>query len=302
MKFNYLIISALFPLLVACIPPNIPASQIDSISEYKDGVAIVKTTDGDYCFVDSELVPIGEGKRFNEISEFIDGYALARSSFTKYYGDATSTTRQVHIVSRNGDIVETFDQNATPVIIPGGHAWVTNNNGIALKDLPTGRILFEENAWVHTETPSGTAVLARRRTDRHPEGYDYAYLVEFMIVDRNGNIVVPWGRIGYIGEFSNGLAVASNSTQGGIRDFSDGVERYSRSRIYSPKYGYIDESGEWVIPEKFYGAEKFNEEGYAKVLTKHYVLYSEIEYHYINDQGKVLSGKDLDAALRSFRK
>lgn len=188
MKFKHLIFCALSPLLVACVPSNIPASQIDSISEYEDGVAIVTTVDSKHCFVDSELVPVGDGVRFDELSEFIDGY-----------------------------------------------------------------------------------------------------------------VAVPWGRIGYIEEFSNGLAVASNSTQGGIRDFSDGVERYGRSGIYYPKYGYIDESGEWAIPEKFFGAEKFNEEGYARVLTKHYALYSEIEYHYIDESGKVLSGKELDAALRSFR-
>ncbi len=299
MKFKHLIFFALSPLLVACVPSNIPASQIDSISEYENGVAIVTTIDGMHCFVDGELAPVGDGVRFDELSEFIDGYALARSSCTEYYGDATSTTCQVHIVSRKGDIVETFDQN--PILAPGGRAWISYNNGVALKDLPSGRILFEEKAWVHTETSSGTVVLARRRTDKHPEGYDYAYLVEFMIVDKNGDIAVPWGRIGYIGEFSNGLAVASNSTQGGIRDFSDGVERYGRSGIYYPKYGYIDESGEWAIPEKFFGAEKFNEEGYARVLTKHYALYSEIEYHYIDESGKVLSGKELDAALRSFR-
>lgn len=302
MKLNYLIFCALCPLLVACLPSNIPASQIESISEFENGVAIVTTTNGKYCFVDSEFMPVGEGIRFDELSEFIDGYALAKSSDTKYYKDATSTTRSVHIVSRKGDVVETFDQRENPVIVPGGNAWVSYNNGVALKNLSTGRILLEERAWLHTDSPSGTVVLARRRNDKSPDGYEYAYLVEFMMVDKNGNILLPWGRIGYIGEFSNGFAVASNSTQGGIRDFSDGVERYSRSRIYSPKYGYIDESGEWVIPEKFYGAENFNEEGYAKVLTKHYVLYSEIKYNYIDDSGKVLSGNELDAALRSFRK
>lgn len=297
MTLRLILFAATCSLLAACGPSGIPASNIEWVSDYEDGVAILATKDGLFYFADKDLVPVTD-VGFSLLEPFCDGYAVAVST-TKKDG---MTTNAVHIVSRSGEIVETFGPDASPLIVPGGKAWVFSENGIALKELATGRKLIEERAWINTYSPSGTVVLARSLRDRHPVGSDYARLVEFMMVDRDGRILVPWGRIGFIGKLSNGLAVATNSAQGAFKGSSEYILKISRSNINDPTYGYIDESGSWVIPEKFYEAQDFNRAGYAQVLVEPKRYFAINETKYIDKSGRVLAGEERDVAMRSFRK
>lgn len=266
--------------------------MIKSVGDYVDGVAIAETVDGKFYFVDADMVPVNGDLPLDSIYTWVDGYAEAFSAIQK--GDRCH--RNYHIITRNGEVLVTQEYPERPIVIPGGYAWLDAPNSIVLKNLASGEVILEEAARVMDCAPSGTCVLVRWDRGRHPEGYEHIALAEFMVVDAAGRVIVPWGRIGFIGDFHNGLAIASNSIQGAM---SEDIRRVSRSKIHQGKYGYINERGEWVIPEKFYWAEGFNKDGYAKVLTT-----SERNFwpkpKYIDRTGRVLSGTEADKARRSL--
>lgn len=297
MQIRNSLLAALCLFLLAACSSGIPASKIKNLSDYVDGVAVAETYDGCVYFVDTDLVPLDSKTHYIKLGDWIDGYALALSETPN--GDLR--VRHNHIVNRRGESVVKQDYTDDPVLLPGGRAWVKTPDGISLRKLDTGETLLDETAWVHSHTPAGTSVLAHYRNNRHPDGYEYATLIEFMVVDADGSIIVPWGRIGYIGEFSHGLAVASNSVQGWLSSSHAGnIQRFSRSSLRPGKYGYIDERGQWIIPETFYNAGNFNEEGFAEVLTREIKVFDRQKPSYINREGRVLSGSEADHARRTL--
>lgn len=81
----------------------------------------------------------------------------------------------------------------------------------------------------------------------------------YAAIDKNGNIIVPFGKFDSISNFSNGRA---------------GVKR-------NGKWGYINESGVVCIPLEYDNANPFSVEGRAKVKKNGY-------YGYINESNEVL--------------
>lgn len=296
MHYRYWLLAIFCLTVFASCKHSLPASTVKSISGYVDGVAIAETNLGKFYFVDPDMVPLNRDLPLDSIFEWVDGYAVAFSAIQK----GNCCVRSYHIFNRKGEPVVTQEYPEKPILLSGGRAWTDTKDGVQLQELATGKILLDETAWVKNCTPSGTCLLARLNHRRHPDGKEHASLVEFMIVDADGRVIVPWGRIGFIGDFYNGLAAASNSIQGGWRGHIQNLERYSRSHIHAGKYGYIDESGRWVIPEKFYWAEGFNKDGYAKVLTTNNYDYWRSKPNFIDRTGRILSGAEADKARRSL--
>lgn len=124
--------------------------------------------------------------------------------------------------------------------------------------------------------------------------------MEYMLLDRNGRILIPWGRISYIADFSNGMARASNSIRSGYRWHVDEVSRYTAPGYSYRAYGYIDEQGRWRVAEQYGQAEDFNQAGYARVSSRPYSFGERTVWKYIDRSGRVLQGDEADAARRSF--
>lgn len=136
-------------------------------------------------------------------------------------------------------------------------------------DVRTGRTLFEENNAEFMEMNTAGLVVLRRcgehyifpdyHTTRKPV-YDY------MLVKSDGTIKAPWGRYKYVDYYSNGRAKFTNSAilfkvKDGIfaADEFEEVDRYTRHR-----FGYLDEEGDIVIPERYEMCDGFDSDGHAR--------------------------------------
>lgn len=284
-------------LLASCTSLGIPAEKIESVSEYVDGVAIARTTDGLYHFINPDLTVANDSHAYSYISDFTDGYALAQYEVTK--GD--NTTRYEAVVDRAGkEYFRKERHEADMYLAPKGHIWVDESHGLEMRRVADGKVLLSENASLLSVTPTGTALLARR-TNRHVPGFDFIDIIEYMLVDVDARILQPWGRIGYVEPFSCGLAPASNEGKGVMRPQSEKPYLYSNRPTKSARRGYIDERGSMVIAERFHEAGPFNEAGYARVNI--YDAYDQrTRDKFIDRTGRILSGAEEDAARRSFMK
>lgn len=295
MKINSLFLASVL-VLTACGPSKISNDDILNLSEPEDGVAILETLDNDIYFVDENNVPVCQ-QPFRKLSDFNDeGYAIATSVVN---GDYVQ-----NIVNRKGEILKANISNLSDIhFIPGGRVWVFDRDGAGLKDLTTGTDIYNCGYRLTSVSPAGTAVF-ENECSRKPEGSDYARLVEFQVVDRDGNIVVPFGEIGYIGDISGGMAPASNQVQGGYEGDSGKLRRYSRNRSvgYVPRYGYIDEAGKWVIPEQYTSASEFDENGYAVVSTTVSRGSFNENTFYIDRSGRKLSDQEVRALREGNKK
>ena len=291
-------------LLASCSGRKLTPSQIVSISDYVDGVAVAKVKELDfsysgdfYYFVDEDLRVVEPGLRLREISEFIDGYAVAVSN-VKTGENSFESAR--HIFNRKGQPILTANYDESLFLVPGGKAWRPGGRGMQFVNLADTSVILEERLWGLEVTPSGTSLLKRTRSDRHADPDGNVNLMEYMLLDRNGRILIPWGRISYIADFSNGMARASNSIRSGYRWHVDEVSRYTAPGYSYGTYGYIDEQGRWRVPEQYGQAEDFNEAGYARVASRPYSYGERTQWKYIDRTGRVLQGAEADAARRSF--
>lgn len=312
MKINILsFVFACAAMLASCGPKSIPASQTESISEYDDGVALLRTTGGYWYFVDENRVPIAEDSRISSIGdEFKDGLILATvESSNPDHGE-------YQVLDRHGNVKLSSSSPFLSDLLPGSRIWVASDKltktfdlavgyevsrprGISLVDIPSGKVLITEDAVLKDCTASGTAVLSRTFTGRHPQWYENAYLVEFMLVGGDGGIIAPWGRIGYIGNFSKGLAPASYCQAG--RNIQHKEVYACDNQRNLAKLGFIDEGGHMVIEPRFEEVSDFNDKGYSRVQIKKPTLYSDGKnYKYIDMRGRILSGAEEAEARRSY--
>ena len=286
-------------LVLGSCKPKVSPSLIESMTEYVDGVAIATLKQGNYnyyYFVDEDLVKVDPGLKLTRLDDFVDGYAYAESE--KQEGNCT--IRRKHIYNRKGEVVESGDFDGELMLVPGGKLWRSGGNGMQLVSLADNKVLFDEKMLGLSVTPSGTSRLVRKRSDKAADIHGNVPLLEYMVLDSNGGIVVPWGRIAYIGDFSNGMAVASNSERPGYRWHVDEVTHYTAPGYDYSLYGFIDENGSWVLPEKYYKAEGYNDAGYGRVSTAvpHYGVRP--KWRYVDRNGRVLSGDEAEKARRSF--
>lgn len=295
MNKSHLLAALCIILLASCTPLGIPASKIESVSDYVDGVAIAHTNDGRYYFIDHDLVAVNDGHAYTFIGDFTDGYALAQYEVTK----GNNTTRYEAVVDRAGkEYFRKERHEADLYLAPKGHIWVDESHGLEMRRVADGKVLLSENASLLSVTPAGTALLARR-TNKHVPGYDFIDIIEYMLVDADARILQPWGRIGYVEPFSCGLAPASNEGKGVMRPQSEKPYLYSFHPAKSARRGYIDERGQMVIAERFHEASPFNESGYARVNI--YDAYNQRgRQQFIDRTGRILTGAEEDTARRSF--
>lgn len=312
--FNFLLFLLLIAganFIISCGPKSIPESDIAFLSEYDNGVALARTNDNCWYFINENLMPVTEEMHIMEIDEnFKDGLTTAK---IKRHNEELP---QFVVFDRQGNIALSSSSSFKSEILPGGRIWVASDDiievfdwanpgtakkpaGIRLVDIPNGRILFEEySIEVKSCSKSGTSVLSRTFYDIHPKWNNLCYYVEFMLVGNDGNIIAPWGEIGYIGNFANGLAPVA---------FGEAGRRMQSDRVFAgesafdvSKLGFIDETGKLVIKPRFEEVTDFNDEGYARVMFNRKAIRLPENFKYINRKGQLLSGHEEKAAQQSY--
>lgn len=294
----YLLDSILIGLISGCSLSNrhLPVSMIKSVTEYLDGVAVAETNDNCFYFIDEDFRVIEPGWRLSRFDGFIDGYAYAESETQK----DDLTIREKHIYNRKGEPIVSVEYDKTLILSPGGKVWRPSAKGMQYVNLQDSTILFDEKLWGLSVTPSGTSVLIHQRNDKAADMNGNVPLLEYMLLGPNGDILVPWGRISYIEDFSNGMAKASNSVRPGYRWHVSEITQYIAPGHLYATYGFINETGSWVVPEKYYWAEKYNEAGYGRISTVSPHYGSRPVWQYVDRKGRVLAGNEAEKARLSF--
>jgi hypothetical protein len=148
-----------------------------------------------------------------------------------------------------------------PIWIDGKTGFINANGKIVVK--PRYRIVnnFSEGLAV--------ADLKRKMTILDDYGY----------IDFKGKIIIP-ARFAYANDFSEGLAAVAEPSE----DLKIAVRNKTISSIDNIKFGYIDWTGKYVIPQRFYGARSFSE-GLAAVTT---TTGPNTKWGYIDKQAKIV--------------
>lgn len=134
-------------LLASCSGRKLNPSQIVSISDYVDGVAVAKVIEEGYeyyYFVDDELRLVEPGIRLREISDFVDGYAVA-ASYVKTGVNSSESAR--HIFNRKGQPILTANYDESLFLVPGGKAWRPGGRGMQFVNLADTSVILEERLW-----------------------------------------------------------------------------------------------------------------------------------------------------------
>lgn len=294
----YLLCSIFIALTSACGSSShrLPASLIKSITEYIDGVAVAEANDDCFYFVDQDLSLIQPGFKLIRLDSFMDGYAYAESERIK--GDVQ--IREKHIYNRKGEPIVSVEYDKTLILSPGGKIWRPSANGMQYVNLSDTTILFDEKLWGLSVTPSGTSLLIHKRSDKAADDNGNVPLLEYMLLSPDGDILVPWGRISYISDFCNGMAIASNSVRPGYRWHVDEITQYIVHGHNYATYGFINERGAWVVPEKYYWAENYNDTGYGRVSSTVPHYGDRPVWKYVDRNGRVLGGSEAEKARQSF--
>lgn len=297
-KFFLSIISILS--FSSCNRP-IPASEIVSITDFVDGVAVIEHVDGYFLFVDSDLKPINKDRKYSRFDGFVGDFAVVvwESVFSENHPQEIKAC----VVNRKGEELYESEEYFPSSIFPDGKIWIKGlGERLALVDLNNQRVIFEDFGTLYSIASNGNSVLMRERRDKNPKwGMFFNHLIEFLMVSSNGEIILPWGSMGYIAPFANGMAVASVSSQTGNRPQGEHliVRTVKNNITWYPDLGYINEDGEMVIKERFQEAGDFNDQGYARVNI-HDEYDSQTSWKYIDRGGRILKGEEENAARRTF--
>lgn len=255
MKFSFPAAAAFVLLLFVSCSKGIDPERLDSVTEFSDAGLAIADMENRQLVINSDYEPVTP--MFDYIISSGDFYIACNSEGKSMVLD--SSYRPV-------DSAETYLSDVTPY----GLIWSSDDSeNIRATDLRSGNTVFDESGVELLQTKeSGTSLLRRcgahyissvRCSGKRPV-YDY------MLVGADGRIIAPWGKYKYIDNFSYGLARFTNSaTHFRVRtgqfpsDAFEYAERYRQHR-----YGYIDENGRIVIPERFEACDAFDENGHAR--------------------------------------
>lgn len=153
-------------------------------------------------------------------------------------------------------------------ILPDGRLWINTSKKLQILDMKTGKILTNPGEMLYQNidcvTSNGNTVVSNKN------GIKY---YSFALVAPDGSVIIPFGKYGYIDNYSNGLARFSTDGKfSGSRGLVPikGADFKEMSNFDSPldnhsTIGYLDENGNVAIAEQFYIATRFNDNGLAKV-------------------------------------
>ena len=207
-------------------------TQYEEAEAFSDGLAVVKKTDGTYAYIDQTGKIVIDASKYRYVDYFSEGMARVWKieGDTRKYGFIDQTGKE--IIPCQYDWVGHFIDGIT-YVLQDQQLWTMDKTGKKLNYLTDAE---------HSVSYASDDILKVEKILDFPGG-DHEHMNTYY--DKNGEI-----------SYETYLLKAG---------LSEGLAPYRDEK--TKKYGYVNESGAWVIAPAFDVAEKF-EDGYAVVQNE----------------------------------
>ena len=219
--------------------PVIP-TQFEEAEPFSDGLAVVKKTDGTYAYIDKTGKIAIDASQYSSVLPFYEGLAMVRSRNTHKAGFIDKTGKEV--IPCQYRWAGYFRNGVTYASDAEGKNWLIDKTGKKLKLIAEGNYLVyvDDDMSNPNQQKNGVAIVED-------------------IVD------LPNGEHDHVRRYFDETGELSYETYLLKAGLSEGLAPYRDEK--TKKYGYVNESGAWVIAPAFDVAEKF-EDGYAVVQNE----------------------------------
>ena len=219
--------------------PVIPA-QFKTTRAFSDGLAVVKKTDGTYAYIDKTGKIAIDASQYSSVLPFYEGLAMVRSRNTHKAGFIDKTGKEV--IPCQYRWAGYFRNGVTYATDTEGKNWLIDKTGKKLKLIAEGNYLVyvDDDMSNPNQQKNGVAIVED-------------------IVD------LPNGEHDHVRRYFDETGEISYETYRLKKGLSEGLAPYWDAT--AKKYGYVNESGTWVIAPAFDAAERF-QDGYAVVANE----------------------------------
>ena len=205
--------------------------QFEEAEPFSDGLAVVKKKDGTYAYIDKTGKIVIDAANYRHVESFSEGLAMVRSSDARRAGFIDQTGKEV--IPCQYRWAGYFRNGATYASDAEGKNWLIDQTGKRLNYLTDA---------AHSLSYASDDILKVEKIIDFPGG-DHEHMNTYY--DKTGE-----------------LSYETYLLKAGL---SEGLAPYRDEK--TKKYGYVNESGAWVIAPAFDVAEKF-EDGYAVVQNE----------------------------------
>ena len=214
--------------------------QFEEAEPFSDGLAVVKKKDGTYAYIDKTGKIVIDAANYRHVESFSEGLAMVRSSDARRAGFIDQTGKEV--IPCQYRWAGYFRNGVTYASDEEGKNWLIDKTGKKLKLIAEGNYLVyvDDDMSNPNQQKNGVAIVED-------------------IVD------LPNGEHDHVRRYFDETGEISYETYLLKKGLSEGLAPYRDEK--TKKYGYVNESGAWVIAPAFDVAEKF-EDGYAVVQNE----------------------------------
>lgn len=245
-------IAAAFGLLLTSCSHALDPDKVSLVEDFnRQGHAIAFTDDEIYYVIDCEYNPISPG--YTDVEPLDNGFFIAHNG-----------TERNHLLDRDFAVVDSA-LIYIPCSAESDLIWSFEvNDVIRAFDVKSRSVVFEENCEYIETNPSSVTVLRRVGASTiYPKAHiSTKKVIDFMLVGPDGSIIAPWGKIKYIGPYSDGRAVFTNEAvyfmaRESNRYFTEKCEFETMPGFRTHHFGYLDELGNVALPAIYERAKPF---------------------------------------------
>ena len=214
--------------------------QFEEAKPFSDGLAVVKKKDGTYAYIDKTGKIVIDASKYSSALPFYEGLAMVRSRDTHKAGFIDKTGKEV--IPCQYRWAGYFRNGATYASDAEGKNWLIDQTGKKLKWIADAEYLVYADDRMTKPNQQKNGMAMTEEIVNLPDG-DHEHVRRYF--DETDEISYETYRL------KKGLSE-------GLAPYWDATAK---------KYGYVNESGTWVIAPAFDAAERF-QDGYAVVANE----------------------------------
>ena len=214
--------------------------QFEEAEPFSDGLAVVKKKDGTYAYIDKTGKVAIDASKYSSALPFYEGLAMVRSRDTHKAGFIDKTGKEV--IPCQYRWAGYFRNGATYASDAEGKNWLIDQTGKKLKWIADAEYLVYADDRMTKPNQQKNGMAMTEEIVNLPDG-DHEHVRRYF--DETDEISYETYRL------KKGLSE-------GLAPYWDATAK---------KYGYVNESGTWVIAPAFDAAERF-QDGYAVVANE----------------------------------
>ena len=214
--------------------------QFAEAEPFSDGLAVVRKKDNTYAYIDQTGKIAIDASQYSAVFPFYEGLAMVRSNATRKAGFIDKTGKEV--IPCQYQWAGYFRNGVTYASDTEGKNWLIDKAGKKLKWIADAEYLVYADDKMTKPNQQKNGMAMTEEIVNLPDG-DHEHVRRYF--DKTGELSYETYRL------KKGLSE-------GLAPYWDATAK---------KYGYVNESGTWVIAPAFGAAEKF-QDGYAVVANE----------------------------------